>query len=141
LRRAEGGAKIFGEFRVKNHDFTPKNHIFSDCGGRRENCWAISCEILRFYAKKSDFFPILGGARRVPPPPPPLDPPLTSNFETTVRKSQNQLFSDMAIYVNSCPVFVVCLICSSRAILLKARHSTCHFLSLTDGYWWRCPGI
>ena len=28
LRRAEGGAKKFGVFRVKNHDFTPKNHIF-----------------------------------------------------------------------------------------------------------------
>jgi hypothetical protein len=28
LRRAEGGAKIFGVFRVKNHDFMPKNHIF-----------------------------------------------------------------------------------------------------------------
>ena len=28
LRRAEGGAKIFGVFCVKNHDFTPKNHIF-----------------------------------------------------------------------------------------------------------------
>jgi hypothetical protein len=29
LRRAEGGAKVFGVFRVKNHDFTPKSHIFS----------------------------------------------------------------------------------------------------------------
>ena len=28
LRRVEGGAKIFGVFRVKNHDFTPKNYIF-----------------------------------------------------------------------------------------------------------------
>ena len=27
-RRAEGGVKIFGVFRVKNHDFTQKNHIF-----------------------------------------------------------------------------------------------------------------
>jgi hypothetical protein len=36
MRRAEGGAKIFGIFRVKNHDFTPKNHIFSNCGGRCE---------------------------------------------------------------------------------------------------------
>ena len=27
-RRAEGGAKIFGVFRVKNHDFTPKKIIF-----------------------------------------------------------------------------------------------------------------
>ena len=25
LRRAEGGAKIFGVFRVKNHDFTPES--------------------------------------------------------------------------------------------------------------------
>ena len=24
----EGGAKNFGVFRMKNHDFTPKNHIF-----------------------------------------------------------------------------------------------------------------
>jgi hypothetical protein len=30
LRRAEGGVNIFGVFRVKNHDFTPKNHIFSN---------------------------------------------------------------------------------------------------------------
>ena len=28
LRRAEGGANIFGIFRVKNHDLTPKNHFF-----------------------------------------------------------------------------------------------------------------
>jgi hypothetical protein len=28
LRQVEGGAKIFGVFRVKNHDFTAKNHIF-----------------------------------------------------------------------------------------------------------------
>ena len=38
LRRAEGGAKMVGVFRVKNHDFTPKNHIFSNFrggGGRR----------------------------------------------------------------------------------------------------------
>jgi hypothetical protein len=28
LRRAEGGANIFGVFPVKNHDFTQKNHIF-----------------------------------------------------------------------------------------------------------------
>ena len=33
LRRAEGGAKFFGVFRVKNHDFTPKNHIFSNFRG------------------------------------------------------------------------------------------------------------
>jgi hypothetical protein len=33
LCRAEGGAKIVGVFRMKNHDFTPKNHIFSNFRG------------------------------------------------------------------------------------------------------------
>ena len=33
LRRAEGGAKFFWVFRVKNHDFTPKNQIFSNSRG------------------------------------------------------------------------------------------------------------
>ena len=56
LHRAEGGTNIFGVFRVKNHDFTPKNHIFSNCGGRRENFLGISCEKSWFYAKKLYFF-------------------------------------------------------------------------------------
>jgi hypothetical protein len=39
LRRAEGGAKILGVFRVENHDFTPKNHIFSNFKGEgRAGC-------------------------------------------------------------------------------------------------------
>jgi hypothetical protein len=57
--QVRGGAHLIknvGIFRVKNHDFTQKNHIFSNCGGRRENLWGISCEKLRFYAKKSYFF-------------------------------------------------------------------------------------
>jgi len=33
LRQAKGGGKIFGVFRVKNHDFTPKNHIISNFRG------------------------------------------------------------------------------------------------------------
>ena len=62
---------MFGVFRVKNHEFTQKNHIFSNCGGRRTFCWGISCEKSRFYAKKIIFFPI-----------PPLDPPLTCKFQS-----------------------------------------------------------
>jgi hypothetical protein len=39
LRRAEGGAKIVEVFRGKNHDFTPKNHIFPNFrGGGRDGC-------------------------------------------------------------------------------------------------------
>ena len=34
LGRAEEGAKNFGVFRVKNHDFTPKHLIFSNLRGR-----------------------------------------------------------------------------------------------------------
>jgi hypothetical protein len=70
LRRAEGGANIFGVFRVKNLDFTPKNHIFSNFRGVARNFWDISCEKSRFYAKKIIFFPILGGARAGYAPPP-----------------------------------------------------------------------
>jgi hypothetical protein len=33
IDRAEGGANIFGVFRVKNHDFMSKNHIFSNFRG------------------------------------------------------------------------------------------------------------
>ena len=82
LRRAEGGAKNLGVFRVKNHDFTPKNHIYSNCGGRREHFWGISCEKSRFYAKKIIFFQILGGVGCAPgaqPPPPGSAPVLCGN--------------------------------------------------------------
>ena len=51
--------------------FTPKNHSFYNYGGRREKFWGISCEKSRFYAKKTFFFPILGGTRAGCPPPPP----------------------------------------------------------------------
>ena len=33
LRRMEGGVNIFGVSRVKNYDFTPKKHIFSNFKG------------------------------------------------------------------------------------------------------------
>ena len=51
VRRAEGGAKIVGVFRVKNHDFTPKSHIFfTILGGTRAGCdltpWICPCDIL-----------------------------------------------------------------------------------------------
>jgi hypothetical protein len=41
---AEGGAKICGVFRVKNHDFTPKNHIFfSNFRGAPPTPWVRPC--------------------------------------------------------------------------------------------------
>ena len=61
-----GGARNFRVFHVKNHDFTPKNHIFPILGGGgARNFWDISREKSRFYAKKIIFFPILGRAREI----------------------------------------------------------------------------
>ena len=62
LRRAEGGTNIFGVFRVKNHDYTPKNHIFPILGGAREIVGV-------FHVKNHDFTP----KKLVRPP---LNPPL-----------------------------------------------------------------
>ena len=74
LRRAEGGAKIFGVFRVKNHHFTPKNHIFpilGGGGGAREIFGVFHVKNHHFTPKKIIFLPILGGARSGCAPPPP----------------------------------------------------------------------
>ena len=45
-----GRREHFWVFRVKNHDFTQKNHIFSNCGGRREHFGV-------FRVKNHDFTP------------------------------------------------------------------------------------
>jgi hypothetical protein len=58
LHRAEGSVKIVGVFRVKNHDFTPKNHIFSNFRGG-------------------------GGTRRVRLP---LDPPLPFRYHARKKR-------------------------------------------------------
>jgi hypothetical protein len=76
LRRAEGGAKIFGVFRVKNHDFTTKNHIFPILRGAREIFGVFHVKNHDFTPKKIIFLPILGGrAPGAPPPPPPESAP------------------------------------------------------------------
>jgi hypothetical protein len=53
LRRAEGGGKILGVFRVKNHDFTPKNHVFHNFRGARAGCahppWIRPCLLFTLF--------------------------------------------------------------------------------------------
>jgi hypothetical protein len=68
LRRAKGGTNIFGVFRVKNHDFTPKNNISFNYGGRREIFWGISCEKSRFDAKNHIFSNLRGTRAGCDPP-------------------------------------------------------------------------
>ena len=102
LRRAEGGAKIVRVFGVKNHDFTPKDLIFSNFKGGGGWCapggprlqvrWAHLKKLRRaeggakivrvFGVKNHDFTPkdlIFsnfrgGGVRRVGTPPPWIRP-------------------------------------------------------------------
>ena len=78
MRRAEEGAKNFGIFRVKNHDFYAKKSYFFQLRREVRNFWGISCEKSRFYAKKIIFFPILGGRSPGAPPPPGSAPAITS---------------------------------------------------------------
>ena len=78
LRRSEGGAKNFGVFRVKNHDFTPKNSDFFQMQREARKFLGYFVWKITILRKKIIFFPILGGgARRVRPPPPESAPAYT----------------------------------------------------------------
>ena len=101
LRWAEGGAKIVGVFRVKNHDFTPKNHIFFQLWRETGNCLGFSFEKSRFNTKKSYFFQFKGG--RTPGVPPPLDPPLGLTVYCIMVK-KNVIYS---WFINQ-PLFLTC---------------------------------
>ena len=58
-----GGGKNFGVFRVKNHDYTPKNHIFSNfrVGARRVRppwirpCYVNLCHVKLHFHHESGF--------------------------------------------------------------------------------------
>ena len=133
MRRAEGGAKNLGVFRVNNNDFTPKNHIFPNCGGRREHFWGISCEKSRFYAQKSYFFHFRGAA-----PGTHLDPPLGTAYPSRVsgftpvfgRVHVAHLLSFLC-----CVVFIVFIVC---LVYPKVpSFSRLSFLNCTFGFLWR----
>jgi hypothetical protein len=55
---------------VKNHDFTPENHIFPILGEARKIFWVFHVKNHDFTPKKSYFFPILGGGARTGCAPP-----------------------------------------------------------------------
>ena len=61
---------------MKNHDCTPKNHIFSIAEGGAKIVEVFRVKNHDFTPKKSYFFSILGGrAPGAAPPPPPPPPP------------------------------------------------------------------
>ena len=62
--RAEGGAKMLGVFRWKNHDFTPKNHYFFSNfrggGGRGAGCAPLNTIMCIDFASFYDFSILFG---------------------------------------------------------------------------------
>jgi hypothetical protein len=74
--------KIFGVFRVKNHDFTPKNHIFSIAEGGAKMFEVFRVKNHDFTPKNHIFSNFRGGARRVRPPPPEFLNRLLNFYET-----------------------------------------------------------
>jgi hypothetical protein len=87
MRRAEGGANIFGVFRVKNHDFTPKKSYFCPIAEGGAKIVGV------FRVKNHDFTPknhIFSNFRA----PPPLDPPLTYDVDiksTVINQSSSRI--------------------------------------------------
>ena len=55
LKKIAPSGGIFGVFHVKNHDFTPKNHIFPILGGAREIFGVFHVKNHDFTPKKSYF--------------------------------------------------------------------------------------
>ena len=98
MRRAEGGANNFGVFRVKKHDFTPKNHILSNCGGMREKFWGISCENHDFTPKNLIFSNFK--APPTPPPPPPWIRPWLCTYHY-LNKATTTIISTSNIFINN----------------------------------------
>jgi hypothetical protein len=74
LRRAEGGPNIFGVFRVKNHDFTPKKIIFFPIAEGGAKNFGVFRVKNHYFTPKNHIFSNFRGARAGCPPP--LDPPL-----------------------------------------------------------------
>jgi hypothetical protein len=69
LRRAEGGAKNFGVFCVKNNDFTPKKIIFSPIAEGDAKIFGVFRVKNHDFTPKNYIFSNFRGARRVRPPP------------------------------------------------------------------------
>ena len=51
--------------RIQDFKLGGAHKKIAPSGGRRENCWGISCEKSRFYAKKCYFFPIAEGGAKI----------------------------------------------------------------------------
>ena len=66
LCRVEEGTNIFGVFRVKNHDFTPKNHIFPILGGVPEIFGVFHVKNHDFTPKKKYIFSNFRGGTPLP---------------------------------------------------------------------------
>ena len=54
-----------GEKKLSRLGADPGFQVFSNCGGRRENFWGISCEKITILYQKIIFFPIAEGSAKI----------------------------------------------------------------------------
>jgi hypothetical protein len=97
LHRADGGTEIFLVFHVKNHNFTLKNHIFSNCEGSANFFGVFRVKNHDFMPKNHIFYNFSGGGggmRRMP------HPPWTTvlTFKTTNQTLLFQVYQYFTIY-------------------------------------------
>jgi hypothetical protein len=57
LRRAEGGAKIVGVFRVKNHDFTPLVCLYLYCHCKANYKEGTGCDPIKLFNLETGLCP------------------------------------------------------------------------------------
>jgi hypothetical protein len=92
LRPAEGGAKNFGVFRVKNHDFTPKkSDFFPNAEGSAKIFGVFRVKNHDFTPKNHIFSNFRGGARRLRPLDPPLDRRSLGSLELILYKCIHEM--------------------------------------------------
>jgi hypothetical protein len=83
--------------------FYAKKSYFSNFRGGTQNFWGISCEKSRFYAKKKHIFSnFRGGVHRVCPPPPESAPGLYEDYNF---KSCLKSFL-MVLHLGCIPIFI-----------------------------------
>ena len=115
MRRAEGGAKNFGVFRVKNHDFTLKNQIFPMEEGGAKIFGVFRVENHDFTPKNHIFSNFRGGGARARCAPP-LNPPLVYRRKTNNTMSKRHTTIEQHVSHSGLPDWVHVWSCSGLEV-------------------------
>ena len=105
LRRAEGGAKTVGVFRVKNHDFTPKKSYFFQLRREARTFLGYFVGKITILRKKIIFFSNFRGRARAGCAPPPESAP-----DSVKRWTTKHIYVYLTFNVKLCQILFTCII-------------------------------